>query len=79
MSRKALVVYLVAEPETPTLAQAAVEAGADLVELGFPFSDPLAAGRDRVRVGDLAVLVGEDRGARAVQHARPARAKRRCP
>jgi tryptophan synthase alpha chain len=41
---KKLVIYLVAEPETPELAQAVVEAGADLVELGFPFSDPLADG-----------------------------------
>jgi tryptophan synthase alpha chain len=39
-----LVVYLVCEPETPELAEAAVEGGADLVELGFPFSDPLAEG-----------------------------------
>src|SRR3954466_4265184 len=31
-------------PETPELAQAAVEGGADLIELGFPFSDPLAEG-----------------------------------
>ena len=30
--------------ETPTLARAAVEGGADLIELGFPFSDPLADG-----------------------------------
>ena len=41
---KALVVYLMAGPETPALAEAAVEGGADLVELGFPFSDPLADG-----------------------------------
>jgi tryptophan synthase alpha chain len=41
---KKLVIYLVAEPETPDLARAAVEGGADIVELGFPFSDPLAEG-----------------------------------
>lgn len=40
----ALVVYLVCEPETPELARAAVEAGADMIELGIPFSDPLAEG-----------------------------------
>jgi tryptophan synthase alpha chain len=44
VSRKALVVYLVAEPETPKLARVAVDAGADVIELGFPFSDPLADG-----------------------------------
>jgi tryptophan synthase alpha chain len=41
---KQLVVYLMAGRETPELAAAAVEGGADLVELGFPFSDPLADG-----------------------------------
>jgi tryptophan synthase alpha subunit len=41
---KTLVIYLMAEPETPELARAAVEGGADVVELGFPFSDPLAEG-----------------------------------
>ena len=39
-----LVIYLVCEPETPELAEAAVEGGADLIELGIPFSDPLAEG-----------------------------------
>jgi tryptophan synthase alpha chain len=42
--RKSLAIYLVCEPETPRLAQAAVEGGADLLELGIPFSDPLAEG-----------------------------------
>ncbi|HET9506370.1 MAG TPA: tryptophan synthase subunit alpha [Gaiellaceae bacterium] len=42
--RKALVVYLMAGHDTPALAEAAVDGGADLVELGFPFSDPLADG-----------------------------------
>jgi tryptophan synthase alpha chain len=41
---KKLVIYLVCEPETPELAEAAVEGGADIVELGVPFSDPLAEG-----------------------------------
>ncbi len=44
MTPKRLVVYLVCEPETPELAEAAVDAGADIVELGIPFSDPLAEG-----------------------------------
>src|SRR6476469_1219081 len=42
--RRSLVIYLVCEPETAELAEAAVEGGADLIELGFPFSDPLAEG-----------------------------------
>jgi len=41
---KTLVVYLMSGPETPELAAAAVAGGADLIELGFPFSDPLADG-----------------------------------
>ena len=41
---KTLAIYLMAGPETPELAEAAVDGGADLVELGFPFSDPLADG-----------------------------------
>ena len=41
---KRLAVYLMAGAETPELAQAAVAGGADLVEIGFPFSDPLADG-----------------------------------
>ena len=56
--RKALVVYLVAEPETPELARAAVEAGADVVELGFPFSDPLADGPVIQRASERALARG---------------------
>ncbi len=41
---KSLSIYLMSFPETPELAEAAVEGGADLLELGFPFSDPLADG-----------------------------------
>ena len=42
--RKTLAIYLMCGPDTPALAEAAVAGGADLVELGFPFSDPLADG-----------------------------------
>lgn len=55
---KTLVVYLVAEPETPELARAAVEGGADIVELGFPFSDPLAEGPVIRRASERALARG---------------------
>ena len=47
-----------AMPDTPELAQAAVEAGADIVELGFPFSDPLADGPVIRRAGERALAAG---------------------
>src|SRR5947209_16446620 len=43
---------------TPELAAAAVEGGADLVELGFPFSDPLADGPVIRRAGERALAAG---------------------
>jgi tryptophan synthase alpha chain len=55
---KALVIYLMAMPETPALARAAVEAGADIVEIGFPFSDPLADGPVIRRAGERALAAG---------------------
>ena len=55
---KTLVVYLMAMPETPELAQAAVEAGADVIELGFPFSDPLADGPVIRRAGERSLAAG---------------------
>jgi tryptophan synthase alpha chain len=55
---KQLVVYLMAEPETPELAAAAVAGGADIVELGFPFSDPLADGPVIRRAGERALARG---------------------
>jgi tryptophan synthase alpha chain len=39
-----LAVYLVCTPDVAELARAAVDGGAGLIELGFPFSDPLADG-----------------------------------
>ena len=58
MSRKTLVIYLVCEPETPELARAAVESGADAIELGFPFSDPLADGPVIQRASERALARG---------------------
>ena len=55
---KALVVYLMAGPETPALAEAAVAGGADIVELGFPFSDPLADGPVIRRAAERALAQG---------------------
>jgi tryptophan synthase alpha chain len=55
---KTLVVYLMAMPDTPELAHAAVEAGADIVEIGFPFSDPLADGPVIRRAGERALTAG---------------------
>jgi tryptophan synthase alpha subunit len=58
VSRKTLAIYLVTEPETPELAQAAVDGGADVVELGFPFSDPLAEGPVIRRASERALARG---------------------
>jgi tryptophan synthase alpha chain len=55
---KQLVIYLMSGPETPALAAAAVEGGADLVELGFPFSDPLADGPIIRRAAERALAQG---------------------
>jgi tryptophan synthase alpha chain len=55
---KKLVIYLMAEPETPELARAAVEGGADVIELGFPFSDPLAEGPVIRRASERALARG---------------------
>jgi tryptophan synthase alpha chain len=60
---KKLVVYLMAGPETPELAQAAVEGGADIVELGFPFSDPLADGPVIRQAAERALADGMRTGA----------------
>jgi tryptophan synthase alpha chain len=56
--RKQLSVYLMCGPDTPELAEAAVEGGADLLELGFPFSDPLADGPTVRRAAERALAQG---------------------
>lgn len=56
--RKTLVIYLMAGAAAPELARAAVEGGADIVELGFPFSDPLADGPVIRRAAERALAEG---------------------
>jgi len=60
---KRLSIYLMAGPETPELAEAAVEGGADLLEIGFPFSDPLADGPVIRLAGERALAQGMRTGA----------------
>ncbi len=61
--QKTLAIYLMAGAPTPELAEAAVEGGADLVELGFPFSDPLADGPTIRRAAERALAEGMRTGA----------------
>jgi tryptophan synthase alpha chain len=55
---KTLVIYLMSGHATPQLAAAAVDGGADIVELGFPFSDPLADGPVIRRAAEQALAEG---------------------
>jgi tryptophan synthase alpha chain len=55
---KQLAIFLMAGRGTPELAEAAVAGGADIVELGFPFSDPLADGPVIRRAGERALAEG---------------------
>src|SRR5437867_6997123 len=55
---KTLAVYLMCGPQAPELAEAALEGGADIVELGFPFSDPLADGPVIRRAAEQALAHG---------------------
>jgi tryptophan synthase alpha chain len=80
--RLALIAYLtVGYPRldvTPSLVQAAAESGADAVELGIPFSDPLADGRTIQAASQLA-LKGGMTVARALEAARAARKTTEVP
>jgi tryptophan synthase alpha chain len=58
VSGKRLAIYLMAGRDTPELAEAAAEGGADLVEIGFPFSDPLADGPVIRRAAERALADG---------------------
>ncbi len=60
--RTGLIVYLTAGcPDYDTSRRAvlaAIEAGADIVELGLPFSDPMADGPILQKAGDIAIKNG---------------------
>jgi tryptophan synthase alpha chain len=60
--RKALIGYLTAgDPtpaRTPALVEALVRGGADLIELGVPFSDPIADGPVNQRAAERALKSG---------------------
>jgi len=60
--RKALIPYVTAgfpyADVTPELMHAMVEAGADIIELGVPFSDPMADGPVIQRAGEKALTFG---------------------
>jgi tryptophan synthase alpha chain len=60
---KTLVVYLMAGVETPELAAAVEAGGADILEVGFPFSDPLADGPVIRRAAERALAAGMRTGA----------------
>jgi tryptophan synthase alpha chain len=60
---KTLVVYLMAGVETPELAAAVEAGGADVLEIGFPFSDPLADGPVIRRAAERALAAGMRTGA----------------
>jgi tryptophan synthase alpha chain len=61
-NRKGLIAYLTAgDPtpaRTPALVEALVRGGADLIELGVPFSDPIADGPVIQRAGERALKAG---------------------
>jgi tryptophan synthase alpha chain len=55
---KVLGIYLMSGADTPDLSAAAEAGGADLVEIGFPFSDPLADGPVIRRAAERALAEG---------------------
>jgi tryptophan synthase alpha chain len=61
-NRKALIPYVTAglpyADVTPELMHAMVEAGADVIELGVPFSDPMADGPVIQQAGEKALALG---------------------
>jgi tryptophan synthase alpha chain len=80
--RLALIAYLtVGYPRldvTPSLVEAAAQSGADAIELGIPFSDPLADGRTIQAASQLA-LKGGMTVVRALEAATAARKRTEVP
>jgi tryptophan synthase alpha chain len=80
--RLALIAYLtVGYPrldDTPSLVEAAAQSGADAIELGIPFSDPLADGRT-IQAASQVALKGGATVARALEAATAARKKTDVP
>ena len=80
--RLAVIAYLtVGYPRldvTPSLVEAAAESGADAIELGIPFSDPLADGRT-IQAASQQALKGGMTVARALEAASAARKKTDVP
>jgi len=80
--RLALIAYLtVGYPRldvTPSLVQTAADSGADAIELGIPFSDPLADGRT-IQAASQEALKGGTTVARALEAATAARKRTDAP
>jgi tryptophan synthase alpha chain len=80
--RKGLIAYLTAgDPspaQTPELVEALVRGGADLIELGVPFSDPIADGPVIQRAGERALAAGTTL-TRVLEIAREIRKKSEVP
>src|SRR5271170_1443279 len=80
--RPALIAYITAgdpTPEaTPALVAALERGGADLIELGVPFSDPIADGPVIQRAGDRALQAGTTLK-RVLQIAREIRSRSEVP
>lgn len=58
LTTPALVIYLMASDDLPELAEAAVRGGATAIEIGIPYSDPLADGPTIQRAGQRSLDAG---------------------